>query len=274
MNASNFTLLPVIMCENVLILNLKNCSWNRKRLGNTTWGVPVKDDYERCQHSQRSVLLAIRWLLITWPQSESRFTASLKIYNRIRGHQTKPAAMEDMWVKCTTTNLSAPTMNLQNKNKICWSARWKTCATLRQLLVASVEPLWLEITSFYMQEILCSVVERTVQWKCWFCGPDKGAFYACAFTAYIHSMFKTEHCIVQKRMYVYAPALVAAAPTVFMAWPRAWMKETPRLVRSAWSHQNKSQPDGVCDLPHWSPCAASQVAMCSRQVNLSGGNSG
>jgi hypothetical protein len=42
------------------------------------------------------------------------------------------------------------------------------------------------------------------------------------------------HCIVQKRMYVYTPALVAAARTVFRAC----------------SHQNKSKPEGVCDLPH------------------------
>lgn len=189
------------------MLNLKNCSWNRKILGDTTWGVPVKDVafmacYERCQHSQRSVLLAIRWLLITWPQSESRFTASLKIYNRIRGHETKPAAMEDMWVKCTTTNVSAPTMNLQNKKKIWWSGRWKTCATLRQLHVASVEPLWLEITSFYMQKVLCSVTERTVQWKCWFCGPDRGAFYACALYStetyvrvYTRTGSRCTHCV-------------------------------------------------------------------------------
>jgi len=44
---------------------------------------------------------------------------------------------------------------------LCWTARFKKC--------------------MYMQDVLCNVIDRITQLKCWFCGRNKGAFYAPAY---------------------------------------------------------------------------------------------
>jgi len=31
-----------------------------------------------------------------------------------------------------------------------------------------------------MQDVLCGVIESVMWYECWFCGPDKGAFYPYA----------------------------------------------------------------------------------------------
>lgn len=56
----------------------------------------------------------------------------------------------------------------------------KTCHMWARRHVAFVEPPWLETTYvkkkyiyIYMQDVLCSVTENTMQLKCRFCGSDK-----------------------------------------------------------------------------------------------------
>jgi hypothetical protein len=60
--------------------------------------------------------------------------------------------------------------------------------------------------------------------------PDKGAFYAYAYIMYIHSRYicriEPYIRIQYKPLYVYAPALEAAASTVVMVWLLARWRES------------------------------------------------
>jgi len=55
----------------------------------------------------------------------------------------------------------------------------------------------------------------------WFCCPNKHAFYTYAYT-YTQYMYNSI-IHVYKCMYINAPLLEAAAPTVFMVWLFAWL---------------------------------------------------
>jgi hypothetical protein len=110
------------------------------------------------------------------------------------------------------------------QGQTCWSARCKTCGTPLSPRVASVEPSWLETTllqkCMHVQNAR-NVIGSTILFNYWFCCPDKRAFYAYAYT---HTQYIYNSIIhVYKRMFVYAPLLEAAAPTVFMVWLLAWL---------------------------------------------------
>ena len=55
----------------------------------------------------------------------------------------------------------------------------------------------------------------------------------CVHRKYTHYVYKSI-IYAYKRMYIYTPALEAAAPTVFMVWPRAW---TAGKVKKTWQQQ-------------------------------------
>jgi hypothetical protein len=71
--------------------------------------------------------------------------------------------------------------------------KWLETHTLPHSHVVSVEQPWVGTTHFqtcmYMQDVLCNVIECIMKLKCWFCGPDKGAFYAYAYIIYIYTVY-------------------------------------------------------------------------------------
>ena len=108
--------------------------------------------------------------------------------------------------------------------------RWRALVgTVRNLRVPKMRGIsWLaaEPVSFSSRTLLhgvsvyarclCCVVESVTWIERWFCGSDKGALYPYACLIRIHCICILGHYIPYKPMYLYAPALEAAAVTVFM----------------------------------------------------------
>jgi hypothetical protein len=83
-----------------------------------------------------------------------------------------------------TTNLDAPTRNLQNTEHEHADQPAKNRDTLPHPRVASVELPWFETTHFqkcmHVHDGLCNVLKPIMELKCSFCSHEKGTFYACA----------------------------------------------------------------------------------------------
>jgi hypothetical protein len=82
-------------------------------------------------------------------------------------------------------HLEVPNRNLQNmRDKHVDQSRPETCDTLFVLN----SPRWKKTVSkciaMYMQDFSCSVTGFIVYLKCWFCRPDKGAFYCYPYIIY------------------------------------------------------------------------------------------